>query len=421
MIFGCLGRELQKRGHRFTLFGVPDLAGAAAEQGISFYPLDNSRNLLPAVNSYYHTVEENQGVSLREMFRCGMGEIALYCEQVPKAMQEAGVSCVIGDQTVVCARTIAERLDIPFITLGTSTPLIANSGIPPAQTLWPYSSTWRARSRNSLAYGFFALLSTPFARKVNTYRRAWGLRPYRTLNESISTLAQITQLVPEFDFPVRGGRAGLHYVGPYDRNSSQKIEFPYERLDGRRMILAAIGMQLGANPKIWRIISESCMGLNVQLVISLGGRGRADDYADLPGEPLVVSFAPQRELLKHATLMINHGGINSVMEALAEAVPLVILPACSDQPGIAARVMACGAGEFIAMKQCRSDNLRPAIERVLSDPRYRTGAALMQDAIKKTGGIEEAADVIEQAVKFGEAGRRLSNPLSSAPFSGPQL
>ena len=116
-------------------------------------------------------------------------------------------------------------------------------------------------------------------------------------------------------------------------------------------------------------------------------------------------------LLKHATLMITHGGLNSVMEALAEGVPLVVLPACSDQPGVATRVIACGAGEFIAMKRCQSDNLRPAVERVLSDPRYKARASLMQDAIGNTGGIEEAADVIERVGSVGRSASGISTNL----------
>ncbi len=400
MALVTLGRELQKRGHRFTLFAVPDLAKTAAKHGISFQPLNNSRNYLPGLDNFIQDVGQENFLSYGDLLKYGIGEIALYCEQAPRAMAGAGIQCLVADQVVIPASTVAERLNIPFIGICNAVPLSTDADVPPCSKPWPYSPGRWAHLRNRLTYGLAALFSIPFSRKLNFYRRQWALSPYRTIDQTFSRLAQITQLVPEFDFPFQRPRANQYYVGPFQRDDYQGIEFPYERLDGRPLIFAVLGTLLGAKPGIWETISESCLGLDAQLVISLGGRGRPEDYRDLPGQPLVVSFAPQRELLKRVTLMITHGGLNSAMETLTQGVPLISLyGAAGDQPGVAMRVAASGAGEVLSLKRCRTDKLRPLVWRVFEDPSYRARASVLQKVIQKTRGIQEAADIVERASK----------------------
>jgi zeaxanthin glucosyltransferase len=397
MALVSLGRELQKRGHRFTLFAVPDLAATAEKHGISFHALDNASNYLPGLDTFLKDVGQGNFLSYREMLTYGRGEIALYCEQGPKAMKDGGVQCLISDQVVIPASTVAERLNIPFVTMCPAVPLCTDADAPPCSKPWPYSSSWGSRFRNGLTYSVLNLFSMPFSRKLNAYRRQWGLAPYSKLDETFSDLAQITQLVPEFDFPFERPRANQFYVGPFQREDHQSVDFPYERLDGRPVIFAVLGTLLGATPGIWQTIAESCVGLDAQLVISLGGRGRTEDYQDLPGHPLVVLFAPQRELLKRVTLMITHGGLNSAMETLTAGVPLISLHAAAgDQPGVAMRIQASGAGEILPLKGCRTEQLRPLVRRVFSDAKYKAQACRLQKAIQQTRGMQEAADIVER-------------------------
>lgn len=397
MAMMSLGGELQKRGHRFTFFAPPDLADVAQKHGISFQPLDSS-NYLPEVNTFLERIAQGRELSYSEMLRYGRGEIAYYCEQAPKAMNDAGVECLIGDQMVVAGRTVAERLSVPYVTLCNAIPISSDPDVPPSSAPWRYRPTWWAHCLNWTVYRIFALFATPISRKLNAYRREWNLAPHRNLDETFSPLAQITQMVREFDFPFQKRRKNLYYVGPY-RRERQSVDFPYGQLDGRPLIFGALGTHLGATTRIWRTIAESCLDLDAQLVISLGGRGRPENYRDLPGRPLVVAFAPQRELLKRATLMITHGGLNSVMEALAEGVPLITLPAFGDQPGVAMRVATAGVGESLSQKSCRTDTLRPFLKRVFTGASYKAHASVLQNAIHKTRGIQEAADIVERVIK----------------------
>jgi MGT family glycosyltransferase len=132
-------------------------------------------------------------------------------------------------------------------------------------------------------------------------------------------------------------------------------------------------------------------------VLSLGGADPAD-LPPLPGDPLVVRYAPQPELIARATLAITHAGMNTVMEALAFGTPLVAIPITNDQPGVAARLRQVGAGEVLRLRQLNVRRLRAAVERVLTEPCYRAAAGRMQEAIRAAGGVTRAAEIVETAI-----------------------
>lgn len=123
---------------------------------------------------------------------------------------------------------------------------------------------------------------------------------------------------------------------------------------------------------------------------------------ELPGNPLVVGYAPQLELLQKTTLAITHAGMNTTLESLTNGVPMVAIPVTNDQPGIAARIAWTGCGETIPVKSVNVAKLRTAIQKVLTEDSYKKNALRLQEAIKQAGGVSRAADIIEQVVSTGK-------------------
>jgi MGT family glycosyltransferase len=154
--------------------------------------------------------------------------------------------------------------------------------------------------------------------------------------------------------------------------------------------------------KVFQSIAEACVGLDAQLVISLGGSSSPESLQALPGNPLVVGYVPQLELLKKATLTITHAGMNTALECLTNGVPMVAIPIANDQLGIAARIAWTGAGEFVPLSRLSVPRLRSAIQRVLTQESYKKNATRLQEAIRRAGGVSRAADIIEQAVSIGK-------------------
>jgi MGT family glycosyltransferase len=146
------------------------------------------------------------------------------------------------------------------------------------------------------------------------------------------------------------------------------------------------------------MIAEACEGLGLQVVMSLGGRRDPAMFVDLPGNPLIVREAPQLELIKIAALVINHAGINTVLEALMEGKPMVAIPITHDQPALAARLSWLHVAEVIPERKLSGKALRSAVLGVLNDSSYGDAARAIQGKIQAGRGLERAVEVIERCL-----------------------
>jgi MGT family glycosyltransferase len=148
-----------------------------------------------------------------------------------------------------------------------------------------------------------------------------------------------------------------------------------------------------------RLVAEACQNLNLQLVVSLGGRFDPEMFSDLPGKPLVAKFAPQLELLRLAKIVITHGGPNTAFEALMEGKPMVAIPLAHDQPAVAARLARLGIAEVLPVMRLSASKIHRAVTKVLHDSSYHDAAVKMQARIHSLHGLQRAADVIEETLE----------------------
>jgi MGT family glycosyltransferase len=184
------------------------------------------------------------------------------------------------------------------------------------------------------------------------------------------------------------------------------VDFPWERLDPNRpLVYASMGTLQNRILQTFRMIAEACAGLDLQLVISLGGGQDPALLRDLPDDPVVVGYAPQLDLIRRSVLTISQGGLNTALESLARGVPMVVLPVAYDQPGVGTRVEWAGVGRSIPVGRLTVDRLRDAVRTVLGNPVYRERAGQLRSSIEAADGLNRAADLIEAA--FGTGRRAL--------------
>lgn len=115
-----------------------------------------------------------------------------------------------------------------------------------------------------------------------------------------------------------------------------------------------------------------------------------------PPHILFAGDVPQLALLPHMSAVVCHGGHNTVCEALAHGLPLVVTPMRDDQPIIAQMVAAAGAGIRLRFERLHAAPLRDAVQAVLDDPSYRAAAAVVRDSFTAAGGAARAADQLEK-------------------------
>jgi zeaxanthin glucosyltransferase len=120
---------------------------------------------------------------------------------------------------------------------------------------------------------------------------------------------------------------------------------------------------------------------------------------DAPGNVLVVPSVPMLALLLRLDAVISHGGMNTVSEALAHGVPLVLAPIRYDQPVVASQVVRAGAGIRVPFYRVRPSQLREAAVSILNDPSCRRAAKRIGESFAAAGGAPAAAARLERAVQ----------------------
>ncbi len=395
-----LSHELQKRGHKVTLFASLDEEAKSLDRRLEFYAIGKDKFPLGVLAKHFEELGKLSGLSALQYTIKRLAEWeSVILRDLPTAIEKTGVNALLVDQASRSGGSVAEVLDIPFITICNALILHLHPSVPPFNTTWQYSHKKLATVRNVLAHELLKIIGKPIIQTIGEYRRQHNLSFHATRNDAYSPIAQISQQPEEFEFPRQDLPPWFHFTGPlHNQESRAPVSFPFEKLNGKPLIYASMGTLQNRLLWVFEKIASACEGLDAQLVISLGGSASIESLPQLPGNPIVVKYAPQLELLQKAKLTITHAGMNTALESLNCGVPMVAIPVTNDQPGVAARIAWTGTGEVITLNKLDVVNLRSAIIKVMQEERYTQNALRLQKAIQRSGGVSRAADIIEQAV-----------------------
>jgi len=160
-----------------------------------------------------------------------------------------------------------------------------------------------------------------------------------------------------------------------------------------------MGTVFHRTPGLHEAVLAALAGEPVNLLIALGFDQDPSQLGPLPPHVRVAPTLPQVALLPRCSLLVCHGGFNSVKEALAQGVPLVILPIAGDQPYCATRCQALGVARVIGPAQRHPPAIRTAVRAVLADHGYRDRARHMRDDIHALPPVSAAAEALERLVR----------------------
>jgi zeaxanthin glucosyltransferase len=391
-----LGQELQQRGHRVTFFGIIDAESKVLTAGLEFHSIGATQFPAGASDRLFQELGKLSGVAaLRYTLNWIEKSALIFLDEGPQVLTDAGIDALLVDQIAPEGGLVADFLDLPFVTICSALPFNQEPNIPPFFTTWIYDRSWWAVLRNRVVYQ----LTNPFGKSMQTlrsnYRKLWKLPPETSAD---SQLAVLSHQPAEFEYPRQDLPDYFHFTGPYHNLTSRKsVDFPWDKLTDKPLIYASMGTLQNQLTDVFETIATACVGLDAQLVISLGGAS-VESLPELPGNPLVVSYAPQLALLERASVAITHAGMNTALECLTYGVPMVAVPVTNDQPGVAARIAWIGAGEIVPLSRLTATTLKATLKLVLTQESYRQNALRLKQAIADSGGVSQAADIIEQAI-----------------------
>lgn len=314
-----LGYELKRRGHKVTFLSNSEAQIPVQKAGLNFcqvYSPINENQIIQrqSTSAILEPIDRLKDIQHTLQKFATIAKTRL--QKAPKIIQEQKINALVIDASVFEGGTIADYLNLPYVTVFCMLPFYQDLTIPPITTTWQYNPALWTKLRNRTAYGLINYLARPVWQVIYQYRSLWNLPAYSHTNDMFSKLAMITRHIPEFEFP-RQLPPHFHFTGSFHTSITRPhVAFPFEKLNNKFLIYASMGTLQNHRDYVFQTIAEACTNLDAQLVLSLGGGLDPEALPNLPGNPLVVKYAPQLELLQKASLNITHAGLNTTLESL---------------------------------------------------------------------------------------------------------
>jgi zeaxanthin glucosyltransferase len=369
----ALADALSARGHEVAWCGSNAYFGPLLAPGATLFP----------TGTRLFREQAGHGIaalkSLWQQYVIPMARFTL--PAVDRAIREYRPDVVLVDQHALAGALAARRHGLPWVTLITQAMELTH----PLAAL-PRVDAW---IRAQLA-SFCRDVASDLVSDLATEAGGSGDGRLGLLFSPHLVIAFTTSAVTgEQPFP---GHFAL--VGPamLDRPGT----FDWDLLDpGRRKVLISVGtLATGLAADFYQraVAAVAPLRATVQAIIV----GPPELVPDPPGNVLVVPSVPMLALLPRVDAVVSHGGMNTVSEALAHGLPLVIAPIRHDQPVVASQVAQAGAGIRVPFSRVRPDQLREALVTVLDDPSYRRAAERIRDSFTAAGGAPAAAARLER-------------------------
>jgi zeaxanthin glucosyltransferase len=399
-----LARRLKARGHDVVFISVLDTGAYVRAAQLPFIAYCEKEFPLGSVRQRTDRQSKLQGQAALEFV---IGEVANVLKasfrNLPQTLQEGCVDALVLDQVDYGLGLVPMHLGIPYVHVSNALHLDYSGNTPLATFYWPHETTPAASIRNQEGVRGVMQAFEPLISIGRAYARHVGLDiDWGDPMATMSKLAWLTQTPKEFDFESFHWPPQFHYTGPFhDGLGRIESDFPWDRLTGEPLIYASMGTLQNGLESVFSSIAEAVgRRPGMQLVLSIGPTVDQKQVQLLPANTIVVTNAPQVELLRRSALCITHAGLNTTLESLAQGVPMVAIPVLMDQPGVAARIANTKTGAYVPLQEMTAPRLSVIIDEVLSNPKYRQNANKMKQTIVQTNGLEKAVDLLEDAFKL---------------------
>ena len=356
-------RHLTRHGHDVRLLGHRSIHERCGSDGWRFRP-------------FVHTTNYDSTLPLDLA-----GEMAVMSEQL---WFSANVARDVRDEL---EREPADVLLVDAMLIGG---LCAGeaAGVPTVALFHAAFSLFRA--------GPLVEMLAPALPAVGAIRAELGLPPVDAISDvhdrcTLNLVAAPREFEPDMPFPPNVTFVGPVLDGPALLPHADELDVD----DGREpLILVSFSTSDQAQVPVLQRCIDALAELPARVVVTTGP---AIDPAALLAatNTRVTRFVPHGEVLPHATLVLTHAGLGTVMSALSHGVPLMCLPLGRDQFFNAAMVERVGAGRSLP-GDTDVDTLADAVRGMLDDYSTRAGAKRMAIVIAGYGGGADAVTEIER-------------------------
>lgn len=403
----AIARHLRERGHFVRVLGPRSLRLQVEGAGCAFSAYARVPHRLPSTAGAAVLGRVRAALLVMELARAAPA--LAYAEDVLSELERNPVDVLVVDFMLAGAIAAGEQAGLPTAALMHTVYCLPGPGRPPFGPGFKAHPGPGWRLRDTAVSALRRSTQEPSLLDLNEARRRLGLAPVASASDQFGFVARVLVLTTE-DFDPQPARRpqNVSYVGPQPADSwrSEPLDLPLSSEDRTPLVVVSFSTRHAATEIVQQVL-DTLAALPVHGLVTLGPALPPGDLR-LPGNIVARHFVPHGFVLPRAQLVITHAGLGTVMAALTHGVPLLCIPLKNDQFENAARVVAAGAGCTLG-SHARRSSLKPAILRLLDDPRFREGAGRMAEAITAHEG--RAVQELEALSGLDE------RPAESLPFA----
>jgi hypothetical protein len=191
----------------------------------------------------------------------------------------------------------------------------------------------------------------------------------------------------------------FRFVGPSINPATRDGDFSLAQLRDGPKVYISLGTVNHLDLAFYRAVFEAFADYPAQFILSVGKNTEVTQLSMIPDNFVVRNYVPQLDILQQVDAFITHGGMNSVHEGLYYGVPEIAVPHHLEQLLNGKRVAETGTGVLLGDRRpygrVTAEELRQALDEVLSQPQYRQNAERIGKTLKDAGGYLRAVEEIE--------------------------
>lgn len=396
--FVGLGQALLRRGHRVTLGASAVFEDLVDRSGLEFVALSTKEE--------YESAFDNP-----DFWHPNLGYLRSFREVIVPAMRrqydfiaerrQGGELLTIGSTAGLGARIAHDKLGVPLVTLHLQ-PLVVWSEHRSPVVGPMLLGDWVPRPLKRLQYRL-AEMATVYPivlDEANTFRQELSLPPLSDARQLWNSPQRAIGLFPEWfaprqpDWPDQLQLTGFPMWDDSTDLDAGLLEFVES---GEPPIVFTFGTGM---MDIRRFFGES-----VEACRRLGRRGiflskyAGDLPEDLPESMIHRDYVPLGRLLPRTAALVHHGGIGTLSQAMAAAVPQLVVPLSFDQPDNAARLTRLGVAQAIKPRSYRAPVVARRLQRILDSARIGKRCTEVAGLFVGVDAIKTTCDAIEEQVR----------------------
>ena len=367
--FVTLASALLSRGHQVSLLTNHRHCERFAGLGCELVPLDTAQEYRAFIEDGYLLSTPDR---VPEMFRRYylpklLPELALI-----KKRTAAATPCVIvaSETPGIAARLAAESLRVPLVSV-----LVQPNHL----------------STQEIYKGLIGSVLEP---EINSCRRALGLAPRADLRAWWDELDRYLALWPSWFAPEFSGWARTTYAGLLGYKSGGVAPSWFTGQGVRPSILITGGTAHLAGRAFFAASCAALSGVAESAVLLCSQPEILPSHlpSALKVVPWVDSFSAA---VREVDVLIHHGGMGTISQALAVGTPQLVLADGGDRPENGRFIEGLGVGRFLPRPQWTAENIRAAVAAIVGSLDIRARCAELASCCDGPAATATAVQVVE--------------------------